>query len=211
MQVKNRLTTIRVRIHHHPISLVVDPRVFREVAREREQSAEQIGVFGVVQRADVSGRDDEQMRRRLGIQVPESEHVAFALDDGRRDLPRRDLAKHAIRHSRPPPPPPPPSTFPMVSQKRPPSSFSGGVSSTSRSFSSSFYCSAVSLLGVQTCTRTCRSPCPPSPRRGSPLLRSRYATPVCVPGSMRRVAWPYGVGTWTSSPSAAWAKVMARS
>src|SRR6267143_5122746 len=108
MQVKNRLTTIRVRIHHHPISLVVDPRVFREVAREREQSAEQIGVFGVVQRADVSGRDDEQMRRRLGIQVPESEHVAFALDDSRRDLPRRDLAKHAIRHSRPPPPPPPP-------------------------------------------------------------------------------------------------------
>src|SRR2546430_3692995 len=67
MQVKNRLTAVWIRIHDHPITLPLDPRISREIAREREQSAEQIRVFGVVQRADVCGRDDEQMRRRLRI------------------------------------------------------------------------------------------------------------------------------------------------
>src|SRR3989442_2740266 len=172
MKMKYGLTPIWIRVHDHPIALFLDPRISREIAREREQPAEQIGVLGVVERADVCRRNDEQMRRRLGIQVSEGEHVVFALDDCRRDLTRRDLAKHTVRHSRPPPPP---STFRIVSQKRPPSSFSGGVSSTSRSFSSNFFCSAVSLLGVQTCTRTCRSPCPPSARRGSPFFRSPYA------------------------------------
>ena len=87
---KYGLTPIWIRIQDHPIALFLDPRISREIAREREQPAEQIGVLGVVERADVCGRNDEQMRRRLGIQVPEGEHVVFALDDGRRNLTRPD-------------------------------------------------------------------------------------------------------------------------
>src|SRR2546422_11534383 len=61
----------------------------------------------------------------------------------------------------------------------------------------------VSFVGVQTRTRTCRSPRPPSPSRGRPLPRMRYTVPVCVPGWTLSSAGPYGVGISTSPPSAA--------
>src|SRR5262249_4308669 len=144
--------------------------------------AEQPGVLGVVQGADVNRRNHQDVRGRLGIEVLECEHPVALLHDLRRDLAGRDLTEDAAGcHSSPPrrrlergASSSKPSARRTVSQNFPPPPSSCGASSSiSRSCSSTLRCSALSLLGVQTCTRTCRSPWPPSPRRGRPLARSR--------------------------------------
>ena len=99
MQMKNGLATIGIRVHDDPISFVRDARFVRDIAREGEQAAEQAGILRIVERADVCRRDNEEMRRRLRIQVAEREHVAVALDHGGRNLTRRNLTKHAGRHA----------------------------------------------------------------------------------------------------------------
>src|SRR6266545_4880502 len=204
VQVKHRLPAVGVRVHHHAITSHRDPFLVRQLAREAQHFPEELRVFGLVERGDVRRRDDQQVRRRLRVQVREGEQPIPPLHDLRRHLPRRDLAEDAAAHI-------PNVRFNSSQNRRPPPSADGGALSTSASCSSSRRCSAVSLVGVQTCVRTWRSPCPPSPSRGSPLPRSRYTVPVCVPGWMRSVARPYGVGTSTSAPSAAWANERGRS
>src|SRR5712664_4639691 len=203
MKVKDGLASIGVRIHHHPIPFGPDPGFLRDIPRERQQLAEPRRVLRVVQRADVGRGNHQEVRRRLRVHVLEGQHAVTPLDDGRRDLAARDLAEYAAAQRCP-------SARRIVSQNLP-LSFSGGASSTSLNCSNSLRCSAVSLVGVHTWMRTCRSPCPPSPSRGRPLARRRYAIPVCVPGSTRSLVWPNGVGTSTSAPSAACVNVMPRS
>ena len=99
MEMKNRLATIGIRIHDHPIAFVRDARFVRDIAREGEQAAEQVRILRIVERADMCRRDDEEMRRRLRIQVAEGKHVVFALDDGRGNFTRGNPAKQAARHS----------------------------------------------------------------------------------------------------------------
>src|SRR5207247_7671067 len=205
MEMKYCLPAVRIGVHHDPIALGRDPGLLRYVARESQEPSERRGVLRIVQRADVSRGDDQEMRRSLGVHVLEGHHAVAPLDDLGRDLAEHDLAEHtsATGHRCP-------SARRIVSQHLP-LSFSGGASSTSLSFSSSLRCSAVSLVGVQTWMRTCRSPWPPSPRRVRPLARRRYAIPVCVPAWTRSVVWPNGVRSCPSAPSAARVKVMPRS
>src|SRR3989449_913926 len=187
-----------------------DPRLLTlllealQSAREAEQLAEQPRIPGVVERRHVVRGDHEQVRGRLGVQVPEREQAVAALHDRGRDLARGDLAEDATGHQ------PLPNACLSCSQNFF-AARSSGAPSTSASCSSRARCSAVSLVGVHTCTRTCRSPRPPSPTRGRPLPRSRYTVAVCVPGWTLSAASPYGVGTRTSAPSAAWANDSGRS
>src|SRR2546427_6016259 len=199
MKGEQPLPPVRVRVEHHTIAPVGDPHLARQVAREAEQLAEQPRIPGVVERCHVVRGDHEQVRGRLGVQVSEREQAVAPLHDRGRDLARGDLAEDATGHQ------PLPNACLSCSQSFFAARSSGGAPSTSASCSSRARCSAVSLVGVHTCTRTCRSPRPPSPTRGRPLPRSRYTVAVCVPGWTLSAASPYGVGTRTSAPSAAWA------
>src|SRR5262245_6060807 len=217
---KDGLPTVRIRIHNDPIALGADPCLLRHVARKREQLAKSTRILRVVERADVGGWDHQEMGRRLGADILEGQHAIGALDYRRRNLASHNFAENAavFAHSSAPlplrrlgrSPSSSPNARRIVSQNPLPCS-SGTASSTSLSCSSNLRCSGVSLDGVQTWTRTWRSPCPASPSRGSPLWRSRYAIPVWVPGSRRNLVCPYGVGTSTSAPRAAWVKVIPRS
>jgi len=96
---KYRLPSIWIGVDHHSIPFHRYPRFVRDIAREGEQAAEQVGILRIVERADMCRRDDKEMRRRLRIQVAEGKHVVFALDDGRGNFTRGNPAKQAARHS----------------------------------------------------------------------------------------------------------------
>src|SRR6266566_9108931 len=97
MEMKYRLPAVRIRVHHDPIALGRDPGLLRYVARESQESSKRRGVLRIVQRADVSRGDDQEMRRSLGVHVLEGQHAVAALDDIGRDLACRDLAKYTTQ------------------------------------------------------------------------------------------------------------------
>src|SRR5438876_11510256 len=213
MEVKHRLAAVGVGVHDDAVAPLGQLGVTRQVAREGEQATEQLWIPRIVERREVISRNHEQVGRGLRIQILERHHTVGPLHDRRRNLARRDLAEDAPTHA---PPPSRLQRFPNAwrncSQNFLPSrSSAGGAVSTFASCSSKARCSAVSFVGVQTCTRTCRSPRPPSPSRGSPFPFTRYTAPVCVPGCSLSVAVPCGVGTSTSAPSAAWVNESGRS
>ena len=53
---------------------------------------------GIIQRGDVLLRDDQHMRRRLGIDIPESVDILVFIDFGRRDLSLHDFTEEAVFH-----------------------------------------------------------------------------------------------------------------
>ncbi len=143
MQVKHRLATIGVGVHYHAIALRRDSRLLRDIAGKSQQFPEHPRIFCIVECADVRRRYDQDMRGCLPIEVLEGQHAVAPLYDRGRNLARGNLAKDASRaHSWP-------SARRIVSQNLP-LSFSGGASSISLNVSSTFRCSDVSLVGVQT-------------------------------------------------------------
>src|SRR5215207_550857 len=61
--------------------------------------------------------------------------------------------------------------------------------------------SSVSFSGVQSCTRTCRSPVPEEFTRASPRPRRWNSCPLCVPGGMASATLDVTVGTSSVAPS----------
>ncbi len=143
MEVRHRLTTIGVGVHYHAIALRRDSRLLRDIAGKSQQFPEHPRIFCIVEGADVSRRDDQDVGRCLRIEVLEGQHAVAALHDRGRNLAGGNLAKDATgAHNWP-------SARRIVSQNLP-LSFSGGASSISLNVSSTFRCSDVSLVGVQT-------------------------------------------------------------
>ena len=143
MEVKHRLATIGVGVHHDAITFRRDSRLLRDIAGKSQQFPERPRIFRIVERADVRRRDDQDMRGCLPIEVLEGQHAVAALHDRGWNLAGGNLAKDAIgAHIWP-------RARRIVSQNLP-LSFSGGASSISLNVSSTFRCSDVSLVGVQT-------------------------------------------------------------
>src|SRR6267154_1621853 len=69
MEVKHRLATIGVGVHHDAIALRGDSRLLRDIARKSQQFPEHRRVFRLVERADVRRRDDQEMGGCLPIEV----------------------------------------------------------------------------------------------------------------------------------------------
>src|SRR5438034_10687979 len=182
---EHRLSAVGVRIHHEAVPPLRDAELPRQVPREAEEFTEQARVLRLVEGGHVMRGDHENVRGRLRIEVREGQHAVTALHDRRRDLAGGDAAKHATPGHVPPSPKASftPGLRPGSVSHRPKACRScsqncfpvwpsaDGLLSIFASCSSRARCSAVSLTGVQTCTRTWRSPRPPSPTRGSPLPR----------------------------------------
>ena len=100
MDVKHRLTSVTIRVEHCAESLVGDPLVFCDGSRSPDQLADDLIVrrLKLVQRLDVSLWNDEDVGRRLGVDVVESKHVLVFVDDGGRDFAVDDSAEQTRRH-----------------------------------------------------------------------------------------------------------------
>src|SRR5258708_7313713 len=95
MEVKHRLATIGVGVHHDAIALRRDSRLLRDIAGKSQQFPEHPRIFHIVERADVGRRDDQDMGGCLPIEVLEGHHAVAALHDRGRNLARGNLAKDA--------------------------------------------------------------------------------------------------------------------
>src|SRR5262249_37298215 len=80
---------------------VGEPGIVRELRGDDEEVPGErgIGVRQVVQRRDVRPRADEDVRRRLRLDVGEGEGAVVLVDELRRDLTIADLAEEAVGHA----------------------------------------------------------------------------------------------------------------
>jgi len=97
MQVEDGLPRLGADVRHHPVP-VAQPGIIRDAAHGREQRGEDWSVLvgeGVRVR-DVAPRDDEDVRRRARVDVPEGDDVIVLEHAVGRDLSRDDLAEEAV-------------------------------------------------------------------------------------------------------------------
>ena len=104
VQVEDGLPGRFVAIHHHAIAIVSETFGRRNFLRSNEQVADllPIAVFYVIDSCYMSAGDDQDMRRCLWIDVPESESVCRLVNHVGRYIARQDFAEKAIGHVLPP-------------------------------------------------------------------------------------------------------------
>src|SRR5262245_5057920 len=93
MDVKHDLAAFPIDVHDHAIAR--QSVISRKTFRGKQEAADQCGMIRieVVQRGDVSLRNDEPMNRRLRMDVLEGDDRVVLVDTIRRQLARHDLAK----------------------------------------------------------------------------------------------------------------------
>src|SRR5512135_502578 len=96
MKVKDGLSRLRVGVDDDTIAAFADALGLGNFARFEKQMSEQHLVFfaGLVERSDGLFRNDENMGRRLGIDVAKSEAQIVFKNDFRWDLARDDFLKN---------------------------------------------------------------------------------------------------------------------
>ena len=100
MNVKNSLPCRSVAVEDRAIAVIRMTPFARDLLCYKMYFAYQLAVhwFQVVERRDVLARDDEHVRRRLGIDVFERQHVVALVDQIARDFPVANLAEEAVAH-----------------------------------------------------------------------------------------------------------------
>lgn len=96
VQVKYRLPGVGIGVDDRAISARGDALPAGQVSRYQDETAEQRRVGGVVERVDVRPRDDEEVYRRLRIDVTKRDAVVRLGDQRRRNLFPHDTAEEAL-------------------------------------------------------------------------------------------------------------------
>ena len=106
MDVEHGLAGTGAGIHHHPVPFVSDPLSLGQLLGRQEEFPHQFGMGGIdlSDRGQVGPRDDEDVGRGLGIDVPKGHKVRRGEDHLGRDLPSCDSAEKAIGFSQGKPP-----------------------------------------------------------------------------------------------------------
>jgi len=102
MDVEDCLPGSTLRVEHRPIAFVRVSVFFCDSGRDSlHRSYQRIVVRGeIVQRGDVTTRDDQDMQRRLRVDIPNGDDLVVFMHEASRDLPCDDLAEEAIAHDR---------------------------------------------------------------------------------------------------------------
>ena len=87
MQMVDGLPAVRVRVDDDPVTALGNPRLPRELAGEPEQPTQCGIVPGRIEGPHVRDRNDQDVRRRLRIDVREGNKVLIALHHRRGDRP----------------------------------------------------------------------------------------------------------------------------
>ena len=99
MDVRHALADARICRDERPVR--TEPALYRDrhaPHNTKERAEERVGE--VVERLDVSARDDERVSVKERAPVEERDDVLVAMDHVRRDLAAHDLAEHAVRAHR---------------------------------------------------------------------------------------------------------------
>ena len=79
MNVVNRLPGVRSLVEHHSIASFGHPLLAGEVVRGGKYAPQQMVVVKVGDGIDVPARHDQEMDRRLGVQVGEGDDIVIAI------------------------------------------------------------------------------------------------------------------------------------
>lgn len=98
MQMKDRLSRVGSAVGQHPISRFDDPLLSRNPSRREEEIDRQlpVGRCQIVEGRDVAARDDEDVRRRVRVNVSEGNHGVGFGDELRAKLAAHDAAEDAV-------------------------------------------------------------------------------------------------------------------
>ena len=102
MDVKDRLTGAAIGVEHGSIAFLgVSLFLCDRGRRSLHRSHQRIVMSGeIVQRRDVAARNDQNVKRRLRIDIPDGDELVILMDEAAGDLPSDDLAEEAIAHDR---------------------------------------------------------------------------------------------------------------
>ena len=100
VDVKDGLPSLAVRVEHRPVPAVRYASFLGNRGGAPDELSDQAVVFcaKLVQRFDMTLRDDEHMRRRLWIDIVEGQHAFVLVDDACRNRALDDFAEQAIGH-----------------------------------------------------------------------------------------------------------------
>jgi hypothetical protein len=100
MEMEDRLPRITVAVEHRPIPALIEPILPGEIAGDSEQGPDQGIVLRteVVKRGDVPARHDQQVERRLRIQILEGDDRTVVVNAFSGNQTRCDLAEQAVDH-----------------------------------------------------------------------------------------------------------------
>ena len=98
MDVENRLARTAVAVEHGSVSVLVVTVFLRDPCRARNEFPHQnlVIVLQIVQRGNVTARDDEHMEGRLRIDVLKRKDPVVLVNDRRRSFTGGDPAKQAV-------------------------------------------------------------------------------------------------------------------
>ena len=93
MNVKHGLAGVTVRVYHGAIARLPNSFRKRDLGRGERKSPDECGVGRLVERRHMLPRNDHDMNRRLGIDVPKRHDVFVLEHERRRNLAANDAAK----------------------------------------------------------------------------------------------------------------------
>ena len=98
MHVKYRLARAGIAIHNDPVTGFGKSFLRSDLLSCDKQLSDDlgIGISDIVDRCNMASGDDQYMRRRLGVEVPERYDLVRLMNDIRTDIARCNLAKKAI-------------------------------------------------------------------------------------------------------------------
>jgi len=98
--VEDGLPGLRIAVEHRPVAAIRVSILAREGRGTAHHLADELIVVRgqIVEGGDVPARHDEDVHRRLRIDVPERDHPLVGMDDVCRDVPSRDPAEQAVCH-----------------------------------------------------------------------------------------------------------------
>jgi NAD(P)H-dependent FMN reductase len=98
MNVKDRLSRVRVAVEDSPVATIGVAVLRRQCRSPANHLSNQTVVFGaeVVQRRDVPARHDEDVRGRLGVDVLDGNEPIVRIHNRARDLACDDLAEETV-------------------------------------------------------------------------------------------------------------------
>jgi len=102
MDMEHRLTSVAVAVQDRPVPALGVAVLLGQCGRAADHHADKVVVVRsqIVQRRDVLARNDEDMKRRLGIDVLERDKILVLVDELTGDRASDDLTEQAIAHRR---------------------------------------------------------------------------------------------------------------
>ncbi len=98
MNVENRLATMRIAIHHHPVSILRNAVLSCNFLCGEKQFAENFNILRlhIIDRRYSVLRNDQHMQRCLRVEIPERQNIIILKYDIRRNLPRNNFKEKVI-------------------------------------------------------------------------------------------------------------------